>query len=60
MKKCFSEDPEENNLDIDDMNYYSLREQANIEKLDLLKHIWNANDENVMWSKFISKEEAGN
>jgi len=49
MKKCFSEDPEENNLDIDDMNYYSLREQA--EKLDLLKHINDENAEEV-------KEEA--
>jgi hypothetical protein len=37
MKKCFSESVEENNLDIDDMIYDSLKEQA--ENLDLLKYV---------------------
>ena len=37
MKKWFSDDPEEKSLDIDDMNYDSLKEQA--EKLELLKDI---------------------
>ena len=37
MKKWFNETAEENNLDIDDMVYDSLREQA--EKLDILKYV---------------------
>lgn len=37
LKKCFNESAEENNLDIDDIYYDSLKEQA--EKLDLLKYV---------------------